>query len=41
MMDFFLEAWVSGLIESSKVGWVLGKGCGEYVGSVVPMTNPL
>jgi polysaccharide pyruvyl transferase WcaK-like protein len=26
MMDFFLEAWVSGLIESSKVGWVLGKG---------------
>src|ERR1043166_2886550 len=26
MMDFFLEAWVSGLIESSKAGWVLGKG---------------
>ena len=26
MMDFFLEAWVSGPIESSKVGWVLGKG---------------
>jgi len=26
MMDFFLEAWVSGLIESSKAGWVLGRG---------------
>jgi polysaccharide pyruvyl transferase WcaK-like protein len=26
MMDFILEAWVSGIIESSKVGWMLGKG---------------
>jgi polysaccharide pyruvyl transferase WcaK-like protein len=26
MMDFVLEAWVSGLIESAKVGWMLGKG---------------
>ena len=26
MMDFVLEAWVSGLIESSKASWVLGKG---------------
>ncbi len=26
MMDFILEAWVSGLIERSKLGWMLGKG---------------
>jgi polysaccharide pyruvyl transferase WcaK-like protein len=26
MMDLVLEAWVSGLIEFSKVGWVLGAG---------------
>jgi polysaccharide pyruvyl transferase WcaK-like protein len=26
MMDFVLEAWVSSLIEMSKVGWMLGKG---------------
>ena len=26
MMDFVLEAWVSGLIEASKFGWMLGKG---------------
>jgi len=26
MMDIILEAWVSGLIEASKAGWVLGKG---------------
>ncbi|PYX79557.1 MAG: hypothetical protein DMG70_27305 [Acidobacteria bacterium] len=26
MMDFVLEAWVSGLIESAKLGWMLGKG---------------
>ena len=26
MMDFVLEAWVSSLIEISKVGWMLGKG---------------
>ena len=26
MMDFILEAWVSGIIESSKLGWMLGKG---------------
>jgi polysaccharide pyruvyl transferase WcaK-like protein len=25
MMDFILEAWVSSLIESSKLGWMLGK----------------
>src|SRR5215472_10364381 len=25
-MDFILEAWVSGVIESSKLGWMLGKG---------------
>ena len=25
-MDFILEAWVSGIIESSKLGWMLGKG---------------
>jgi polysaccharide pyruvyl transferase WcaK-like protein len=26
MMDFILEAWVSGAIERSKTGWMLGKG---------------
>ena len=26
MMDFVLEAWVSGLIESAKLGWMLGQG---------------
>ena len=26
MMDLVLEAWVSGLIELSKVGWMLGSG---------------
>jgi polysaccharide pyruvyl transferase WcaK-like protein len=26
MMDIVLEAWVSGIIEASKAGWVLGKG---------------
>jgi polysaccharide pyruvyl transferase WcaK-like protein len=26
MMDFVLEAWVSGLIERSKAGWMLGAG---------------
>ena len=26
MMDLVLEAWVSGLIEKSKAGWMLGKG---------------
>jgi polysaccharide pyruvyl transferase WcaK-like protein len=26
MMDFILEAWVSGLIERSKASWMLGKG---------------
>jgi polysaccharide pyruvyl transferase WcaK-like protein len=26
MMDFFLEAWVSAIIEGKKVQWVLGKG---------------
>ncbi|HYY68509.1 MAG TPA: polysaccharide pyruvyl transferase family protein [Terriglobales bacterium] len=26
MMDFVLEAWVSGLIELSKVQWILGNG---------------
>ena len=25
MMDLILETWVSGLIETSKVGWMLGK----------------
>ncbi|HKD01109.1 MAG TPA: polysaccharide pyruvyl transferase family protein [Terriglobales bacterium] len=25
-MDFILEAWVSGIIESSKLGWMLGRG---------------
>ena len=26
MMDFVLEAWVSGNIERAKAGWILGKG---------------
>jgi polysaccharide pyruvyl transferase WcaK-like protein len=26
MMDFFLEAWVSGLIELNKLEWILGAG---------------
>jgi hypothetical protein len=26
MMDFVLQAWVSSIIESKKVSWVLGKG---------------
>ncbi len=26
MMDFILEAWVSSIIESKKLGWMLGKG---------------
>ena len=26
MMDFFLEAWVSSIIEGKKLQWVLGKG---------------
>ena len=26
MMDLFLEAWVSAIIEGKKVQWVLGKG---------------
>jgi polysaccharide pyruvyl transferase WcaK-like protein len=26
MMDFVLEAWVSGIIERSKAGWMLGAG---------------
>ncbi len=26
MMDFILEAWVSSIIETSKLGWMLGKG---------------
>ena len=26
MMDLVLEAWVSGLIELSRIGWVLGAG---------------
>ena len=26
MMDFIIEAWVSGLIEVSKLGWILGGG---------------
>src|SRR5438874_11454303 len=26
MMDFILEAWVSSLIEISKIGWMLGRG---------------
>jgi len=26
MMDFLLEAWVSTIVESAKVGWMLGKG---------------
>src|SRR5438270_2374770 len=26
MMDFVLEAWVSSLIEISKIGWMLGRG---------------
>ena len=26
MMDFVLEAWVSSIIETSKLGWMLGKG---------------
>src|ERR1035438_1769051 len=25
MMDFFLEAWVSGIIEGKKVQWMMGK----------------
>jgi polysaccharide pyruvyl transferase WcaK-like protein len=30
MMDFILEAWVSGLIETSKLKWMLGKGAGWH-----------
>jgi hypothetical protein len=26
MMDFMLEAWVSALIEQTKVAWILGAG---------------
>ena len=26
MMDFILEAWVSGNIERAKAGWMLGAG---------------
>ena len=26
MMDFVLEAWVSGIIEAAKLGWMMGKG---------------
>src|SRR6201988_3628415 len=26
MMDFILEAWVSSIIESSKLGWMRGSG---------------
>jgi len=26
MMDFILEAWVSSIIETSKLGWMLGRG---------------
>ena len=26
MMDFILEAWVSGNIERAKAGWILGAG---------------
>jgi hypothetical protein len=26
MMDFILEAWVSGSIERAKAGWMLGAG---------------
>jgi polysaccharide pyruvyl transferase WcaK-like protein len=26
MMDFALEAWVSGIVESKKLGWMLGSG---------------
>src|SRR6202142_3148620 len=26
MMDFVLEAWVSGIIEGKKVQWMMGKG---------------
>jgi len=26
MMDFVLEAWVSGIIETKKLGWMLGQG---------------
>src|ERR1700752_3744914 len=26
MMDFILEAWVSSIIESSKLGWMRGRG---------------
>jgi polysaccharide pyruvyl transferase WcaK-like protein len=26
MMDFILEAWVSGSIEAAKLGWMMGKG---------------
>ena len=26
MMDFVLEAWVSGIIEARKVRWMLGRG---------------
>jgi polysaccharide pyruvyl transferase WcaK-like protein len=26
MMDFVIEAWVCGLIEASKLGWILGDG---------------
>jgi hypothetical protein len=25
MMDFVLEAWVSGIIESKKIQWMMGK----------------
>ncbi len=26
MMDFVLEAWVSGIIESKRIGWMMGSG---------------
>ncbi|HVO82145.1 MAG TPA: polysaccharide pyruvyl transferase family protein [Terriglobales bacterium] len=32
MMDFILETWVSGLIERSKMGWMLGKHQGWQPG---------
>ena len=32
MMDFVLEAWVSGIIESKRIGWMMGSGQGWHPG---------
>jgi polysaccharide pyruvyl transferase WcaK-like protein len=32
MMDFVLEAWVSGIIESKRIGWMMGGGQGWHPG---------